>query len=143
MEEKEEALGLLYISVFNSSLEVFKQHLTSLGQSGEAKLHSVNEYIDRYENLGWKAAAVELKHWKFAKAWNRKHRKLGYHVREGTPTAAIVTAMQEHLLQFPGYRLMFGQAPKGDLERKLQLFLDGKVDEINFEDDQLDEEEIE
>ncbi len=90
---------------------------------------AIQTYVKTYEQLSPQEAfaklATEVKHFKVRKAYKKVHKKVE---SAFTPPSAAESIFVSHLVPIlrkdPNYRAMVGIAPRGNLERMLQSFLE-------------------
>lgn len=74
--------------------------------------------------------AQDVKHVKLAKAFNKDHKKLHVCLRPGSPSSELMRAVlipmfKDH--KETALRVLQGVAPRGDLERRVQQWLESGV----------------
>ena len=72
----------------------------------------------------WERIQQQIRHCKFQKAWDKKHKKLEIMLVPQSMADTIWPVMESILKREQFWKPLVGIAPKGDLERKLQKFLD-------------------
>ena len=122
-----EEVGLPHHHIFNSlmgsALEVF------VSQSKEDKAEEIKAYMEVMGKMDrkdmWNMWQSQVRHCKIVEACDKKTKKLEVHIIQGTEAHKlcnlVVLAMS---IEDKSFKVLAGIAPRGDLERKLQDFLE-------------------
>ena len=111
-------LGLPHIHIWSAFLAVLKQHAN---HDTKAKL---DEYIAKMGPLGWKVINEQVKHVRVRKNFDKQFVTVEIAIVRGSDSSAVYEIMKEYIKTIRDAIELPGTAPSGDLERKLQAWLD-------------------
>ncbi len=132
---RDKELGPLHIRLWYVVVKSMATHFEQKGQSQDktldwqAKIEACAEYLVNLEKKNWEEIQEELQVFRLAKAFRKGAIKLEIaYTRsavKGT-TGEFMTMIYFPFLSSLGSRRMLAAEPKGDLERKIQAWLDKK-----------------
>ena len=124
--QRKARLGLPHIHVWNALLHGWKEYLGKQGsQESQEKLTMLNTYIQKYQGLGWEILSEQVKFARLKKIHDRKRIHLEMNVKPGTDSNDLYEGgLKEWILHHPECDKIVGQAPPGDLERRIQQWLE-------------------
>ena len=122
-----EEIGLPHHHIFNSlmgtALEVFENQLK------EPEAPEIKAYIGAMGKMDrkdmWNMWQSQVRHCKIVKAFDKKFKKLEVHIVQGTEALKLWNlVVQAMSIKDKSFKILAGIAPRGDLERKLQDYLE-------------------
>lgn len=118
-QQKEDLLGYAHIHAWNG---ILKAALNTLKGAAHENL---KQYMMKHAALGWKATAKMVKYCRIAKTNSKNDKRLELNMVENSEAQNIwfTTVEKAWLVQERSHRLPNMAAP-GDMERKIQEFLD-------------------
>lgn len=119
-----EKLGPPHVHAWNACIKNFKGVLEASSTEQDKKvLQGLTKYIAE-KNPGWRTVIDEVMHVRVRKNFNRDLVCLEFHVRPQTHSGEVFSKLMEWMEKQQGFSRMHGQAPPGDLERRLQTWLE-------------------
>ena len=111
-------LGLPHIHIWNAFLTVLKQH------ANDDTKGKLDEYIATLGPLGWRALNEEVKHVRVRKNFDKQFVTVEIAIVRGSSPSAVYEIFRNYIKITKEAVELPETAPSGDLERKLQVWLD-------------------
>ena len=121
-EDVKNRVGIPHVHIWNAMLKTLREKITD-----GTKAQKIDSYIEALRPVGWKGLARDVRYVCVAKMYQKAHKRLEISVRPSTMSAEVWCIMHESLLELKGAKDLEGMAPPGDLEHKLQDWLDDKA----------------
>ena len=127
---RETPLGLPHIHCFNAMLRYcmtkYDSKTAPTAADSEAA-HAMKEYCATcaaMEGPTWEAINQHVKHWRVQRNHAREYKRLEYNIVPGSPAERVTEIIVRDVLTDKGAQRLQGVAPAGDMERKIQSWLD-------------------
>ena len=132
-----ERIGLSHIAGFNMLVTTYKQRIAQVPE----KLQKLEEFLNANKAKKWKAYADQVRHSVVSKNWDRSYMKLEIRVEERAlhvqqniyDCFALWMDMKADILSIQEAEELPGVAPRGDLERKIQEWIDNNGGKKNVD----------
>ena len=123
--EERDKLGLPHVHCFNAMLSLCLRKLTEKGGHDE-QVATINTYCNQSQAATnpVQHIASDVRYWRIQRNFDRDFKRIELNVNIGTKAHAVSLIVKDMLIQQEGVREMPGIAPAGDLERKVQAWLD-------------------
>jgi hypothetical protein len=130
--DEKDKLGLPHVHCFNAMLALCQQRLKD--KNAQEELKTIGDYCAAAQRAASPAKEIarDVRFWRIQRNYDREFKRIEYSVNVGTQAHAVAIIIHKELLTNEGVRELPGIAPAGDLERKVQAWLDAndrKADE--------------
>lgn len=98
------------------------------------RVSSMDAWVTEFKEKGEEFMAQEFNVLKIQKAYKVKHKRITLAFKEGTPSSRLYEGALLGYLRDHQARALTGTAPRGDMERRLQEWMDA-VEPRNFRQD--------
>ena len=125
-EEKVQTIGLPSTNIFNQWLKAALDHYVTIGAKEQTQIDLLRKFaqeLTQMEGLVEVNLAQMVPHIMISKPFDKSNRKVEVGIL-GQAKVVFDQAIYHLFIQAPGYRVLVGSAPKGQLERQLQTFID-------------------
>ena len=121
-DQRIDFIGLPHEHVWNALITVLLADLEKKKEdlAVKEKIVFIQEYCANMTQAGHRALLREVAYARVQKCYEREFRKLELNVAEGTPSHQVFSYLVDFLERTPNVVEKPGQAPPGDLERRLQ-----------------------
>jgi len=139
-EDKEANIGLIHHQLWNAFLA-----LAEKGHSEQPESHAGKTMLSKYiaevngmdKALRMSMMAKEVRHIKFAKAFDKANKKLEIMILPGSKSETVFEESVLPVMKLEkGFKEKHGVAPKGNLERRLQSWLENGQMELVGSDEE-------
>ena len=123
--EDRDKLGLPHVHCFNAMLSMCLRRLTEKG-GHEEDIATINTYCSEVQRLAnlVQSISTDVRYWRIQRNFDREFERIEFNVNIGTKARRVSLIITAALLSQGGVREMPGIAPAGDLEGKVQVWLD-------------------
>ena len=119
-EPKEDTIGIPHVHLFNALIKVLKERKADHQPTQQA----ITDYVTQMQSGGWRAAHAQIPYCRIQRNYDKEFKRLEWNANAGTPSANIMALIVEDLKTVKGTKQLPGIPPAGDLERKIQTWLD-------------------
>ena len=123
--EDRDKLGLPHVHCFNAMLSLCLRRLAEKG-GHEQDIATINTYCSEVQRTAnpVQSIATDVRYWRTQRNVDRDLKRIEFNVNIGTKAHEVSLIIKTALLSQEGVREMPGIAPAGDLQRKIQAWLD-------------------
>ena len=123
-DKVQDSLGLPHIHAFSALIEVALATLQKEPEANKQSIDVLTGYCADYQAKGWRAISQEVKAAMKEKAYGKENMKLLVNVQPETKSHQVWSIIKQLLLAQKGVRELQAVAPKGNMERQIQEWLE-------------------
>ena len=129
-EDKLNTIGIPSIRIYNLWVEEALEYYKALGESGKKAVVDIQKFIaemDKKKDIKVQLA-MQVPHIMITKPFDKTMRKIEIGA-SGPALVMLENYIMPIIRALPGYRPLVGSAPRGQLERQIQEFIDSMATE--------------
>ena len=120
-DARRQTLGERHVYAWNAVLTWLKNYLEEMSPQD---LPKITEYMTKYQAFGVRALAQQIKFTRIKKVFSQEYKNLEINIVPGTESAVVQEALYSALQKSTRVTRLPGVPPLGDLERKVQTWLE-------------------